>query len=267
MAKDPAFLFYSKDWLEGTAELSPEAKGVYIDLLCYQHQRGDIPSDPIKLSRLTRLNVDEFNKIWPEIENKFNQMDNRSVDRLVNRRLHQVITERNNKSIINRINGTFASIIRNNKNIDKKTYSVVRKDFNASMFIEVPTERLTERITEWITNWLTEWLKNGTESIANGNVNYNKVFNNICEEEKIEISEEFRNVILTWLKYKSEKGQSYKPTGLKTLINNLIHDTNSNDETARLWIEHSMKNNYQGIYPPSESRQSSKEPPKYPKLK
>jgi len=68
MAKDPAFLFYSKDWIEGTAELSPEAKGVYIDLLCYQHQRGDLPTESVKLRRLVRMGEEEFKKAWQEIE-------------------------------------------------------------------------------------------------------------------------------------------------------------------------------------------------------
>ena len=40
MSKDPAFLFYSSDWLSGTQRMSAEQKGKYIDLLCDQHQNG-----------------------------------------------------------------------------------------------------------------------------------------------------------------------------------------------------------------------------------
>jgi len=40
MAKDPAFLFYSSDFLSGTFTLSNEHKGMYITLLCLQHQKG-----------------------------------------------------------------------------------------------------------------------------------------------------------------------------------------------------------------------------------
>ena len=40
MSKDPAFLFYSSDWISGTMFLDHEQKGKFIDLLCAQHQRG-----------------------------------------------------------------------------------------------------------------------------------------------------------------------------------------------------------------------------------
>lgn len=40
MSKDPAFLFYSSDWISGTMFLSAEQKGKFIDLLCAQHQKG-----------------------------------------------------------------------------------------------------------------------------------------------------------------------------------------------------------------------------------
>lgn len=40
MAKDPAFLFYSSDFLTGTALLNYEEIGKYVKLLCYMHQHG-----------------------------------------------------------------------------------------------------------------------------------------------------------------------------------------------------------------------------------
>ena len=36
--KDPAFLFYSKDFYEGTRTMLPEERACYIDLMIYQHQ-------------------------------------------------------------------------------------------------------------------------------------------------------------------------------------------------------------------------------------
>lgn len=40
MAKDPAFLFYSSDFLTGTMFMSYEQIGLYIKMLCVQHQHG-----------------------------------------------------------------------------------------------------------------------------------------------------------------------------------------------------------------------------------
>lgn len=46
MAKDPAFLLYSSDFLTGTIFMTNEETGVYIKLLCIQHQKGRInPQD------------------------------------------------------------------------------------------------------------------------------------------------------------------------------------------------------------------------------
>lgn len=43
MAKDPAILFYTSDFLSGTAFFTDEQRGQYIKLLCEQHQNGHIP--------------------------------------------------------------------------------------------------------------------------------------------------------------------------------------------------------------------------------
>lgn len=43
--KDPAFLFYSKEFYEGTRLMFPEERACYIDLMIYQHQNGPIPDD------------------------------------------------------------------------------------------------------------------------------------------------------------------------------------------------------------------------------
>lgn len=42
MAKDPAFLFYTQDFLTGTIFMTDEEVGKYIRLLCAQHQHGGL---------------------------------------------------------------------------------------------------------------------------------------------------------------------------------------------------------------------------------
>jgi uncharacterized protein YdaU (DUF1376 family) len=42
MAKDPAVLLYTSDFLSGTYTMSDEQVGKYIRLLCYQHQKGKL---------------------------------------------------------------------------------------------------------------------------------------------------------------------------------------------------------------------------------
>lgn len=49
MAKDPAFLFYSQDFLVGTMAMPFDDRGKYITLLCYMQQNGRITEETIRL--------------------------------------------------------------------------------------------------------------------------------------------------------------------------------------------------------------------------
>lgn len=50
MSKDPAFLFYSKDFYEATRTMLPKERACYMDLLIYQHQNEFIPNDIERIS-------------------------------------------------------------------------------------------------------------------------------------------------------------------------------------------------------------------------
>ena len=66
MAKDPAILFYTSDFLTGTILMTNEQKGKYITLLCIQHQKGE-------LSEKDMLNIcSSYDK---EVFDKFTKTD------------------------------------------------------------------------------------------------------------------------------------------------------------------------------------------------
>lgn len=48
MAKDPAVLFYTSDFLSGTITMTMEQKGKYITLLCIQHQQGFLTDEDLE---------------------------------------------------------------------------------------------------------------------------------------------------------------------------------------------------------------------------
>jgi len=50
MAKDPAFLFYSSDFLTGVSDLTFEERGQYITLLCIHHQKGRLTQKMIDIA-------------------------------------------------------------------------------------------------------------------------------------------------------------------------------------------------------------------------
>lgn len=62
------------------------------------------------------------------------------------------------------------------------------------------------------------------------------------------VATEMREAVDTWLAYKKEKGQSYKPTGFKTFYKKLCEFSGNNPQVATAIIEQSMQNNYAGIF-------------------
>ena len=73
MAKDPAFLFYSSDFLNGVSDLTMEERGQYITLLCLQHQKGSLSEKTIRLS-VGSVSVDVMAKFQKdEAGNFFNE--------------------------------------------------------------------------------------------------------------------------------------------------------------------------------------------------
>ena len=172
MAKDPAFLFYVKDWIDGTAELSPREKGVYIDLLCYQHQRGGLPLEPSRLSRLSRLSQEEFDEIWSVIKCKFVQQNYMWI----NIRLQNEMFIRASKGKKKRISGIFACLIKKD-NLTKEQLSAIKKDFSVDLFLEFPDDVLQQEITIWYTKWFgfgDGLVGNLDNHSANANANANK---------------------------------------------------------------------------------------------
>jgi hypothetical protein len=75
-AKDPAFLFYPKDFLLGVANLTMEERGQYITLLCLQHQNGHLSKKTIWLalgSDLVIENSDVLKKFSVDVQGFYYQ--------------------------------------------------------------------------------------------------------------------------------------------------------------------------------------------------
>jgi hypothetical protein len=61
MAKDPAVLFYTSDFLSGTFTMDYEQKGKYITLLCIQHQKGFLTEKDLR-AVLQDTDIEIFDK-------------------------------------------------------------------------------------------------------------------------------------------------------------------------------------------------------------
>lgn len=160
--KDPAMLFYPKDWIEGTAQMTIEERGVYINLLAHQHQKDKLPNDLERLARLSNCDLKVFKKIWAYIQDKF-VVDG---DFVYNLKVNELKKERKINSLKNTISGTFASVLRFG-NFNKNDYNELKKAFSVEDWFDIPKELLTERLTVWC----TECLKNGKGTIEDANAN------------------------------------------------------------------------------------------------
>lgn len=166
--KDPAFLFYPKDWLQGTSQLMPDEKGVYIDLLAHQHQDGDLPNDTRRLARMVGISEQEFLVIWEQLKSKFVATNG---NRLVNQKLTEIVTERSTKSTTNKVIGQFAAIIRlSNMSNDEK--EKIKQEFKVEDFLGNSDRTVKEQLTEWLASRSksignAEYINTNKESLTN----------------------------------------------------------------------------------------------------
>lgn len=165
--KDPAFLFYSQDFLVGTMTMSFEDRGKYITILSLMHQQGRMSEETIRLL---------VGSISDNLKNKFSVDDNGLY---FNNRLETEI-EKRNKFIESRVNNGVKG--GRPKKENKPTNNLV-----------VNTSKASEKLIE-------------NENVIE-NVDYNKIvsmFNLICtklpkvekitESRKIKIKNRFKDI-------------------------------------------------------------------------
>lgn len=82
-------------------------------------------------------------------------------------------------------------------------------------------------------------------------INKEKQKENIKRNDSLEIPDyvapSFVSVMADWMRYKSERGESYKPTGLRAAYTELIKLSGNDPAKAREIILKAMSNNYKGF--------------------
>lgn len=163
MAKDPAFLFYSKDFYEGTRTMLPEERACYIDLLIYQHQNEIIPLD-LKRVVLYCNGVSEA-MLLTTLEAKFIKTDKGWY----NEKLKTVINERKLFSEKQSVNGLVGQFWKKSKAIlDRKSYSRLKELMLDKTNFEILTSIKNIEITK---DMLEAMLKHLEDENENNNLN------------------------------------------------------------------------------------------------
>ena len=138
MAKDPAFLFYSNDFISGTQFFSDSQVGIYIRLLCAQHQHGRLNEKDMMFICKT-YDKDVFSKFIKDSDGKwYNQ---RFEDEMFKRKKYSESRSKN-RSSIKKICSTYDNHMENeneNENIiDIKKENEIQKPDEKNYNLELP---------------------------------------------------------------------------------------------------------------------------------
>jgi hypothetical protein len=177
--KDPAFLFYSKDFYEGTRMMLPEERACYIDLLIYQHQNGYIPDEPKRLIMYCS-GVSEAT-LQATLQAKFKLCPKGWY----NEKLILTIEQRENYKTTQSDNGKFGQIVKKIKAIlgekDTKallfTFSSKAETIDFFSSLEISKHTLKDTLKQRLNN----------KAIANAIVNENKDVDLIKKEKEQKI--------------------------------------------------------------------------------
>ena len=123
MSKDPAILFFTSDFLTGTMFMTNEQVGIYIRLLCAQHQHGGIIDKPSFNSMTNGHDV---------VRQKFQE----SEEGFFNARMMEEVERRNHKSE-NLSNAAFERWQKHKENQTKKVGQGVSIDVHNENIITV----------------------------------------------------------------------------------------------------------------------------------
>lgn len=225
----PYLPLYVQDFLtdEKLIECSASATGVYIRIMCIMHK-----SEPYGVVLLKQKDKQTDNQIQNfalkllrslpydlnTIISGLNELISEGVLQLENDELHQ-----------KRMIKDFA--------ISKVRKEAGKKGGEKTQFAKANIEANAENETGTI-----------TETIIVDKPNYRLIFEKVLRVNNIELPQEFFDLILEWLKYKSEKGQTYKETGLKAFIVKAMTDCNGSAKTLKNMILYSTSNNYSGLF-------------------
>lgn len=212
MSKDPAFLFYSSDFLTGTALMTDEQIGKYIKLLCYQHQIGHLSErDMLKICKTH----DE------DIFSKFEKDEN---GLFYNARLKQEVEKRKAYSESRRQNRS-----KKDMNNISKTYVQHMENENENVIVNKNRNTIKNTIPN-----LDEFLKQGNECLKQANKSGDFTFSLTAKYEQ-------------WVADGWKDGHGSKIKNWKTKLKNTVPYLNPSKQSAKQdstgsWLAINKKN-------------------------
>ncbi len=219
--KDPAFLFYSSDFLSGTMLMSDEDVGKYIRLLCLQHQKGHLKEKDM-LSICKAFNEEIFSKFKKDengnyynerLEYESNKRRAYSESRR-NNRMKKEEKEAYEKDMKNICNSYEEHMENENINIDINTIENINKDIRGMGEEEKKPKK--------------------------------KTFEDVFSENQF--PEELENTLRDFIDMRKTIKKPMTTRALELLIKNLRKLTNLEDEQIAI-LNQSIEHSWQTVYP------------------
>lgn len=265
--KDPAFLFYSKDFYEGTRTMLPEERACFVDLMIYQHQQGPIPNDLDRV--LMYCSGVAISTLKATLEAKFKL----TPQGWVNARLGEVIEGRQEHAEKMRDSGKLGQFFKQaKKDLSAKDFKALR----AFIYEEYGKERLIETLRD-PQNTLQSTLKALLKHLANGdaNANANKVKDKgVKGEKETQTKEEIlfpweeESFLAAWNYWKEYKLEEHKfrfksPKSEQASLTELSNLAGGDMTQAIEIIRQSVSNGWKGLFalknePTSKSNQTKR---------
>lgn len=281
--KDPAFLFYSSDFLTGVRLMNYEEIGMYITLLSLQHQMYKLSEeDMLSICGKERPRVygkfvlDEegfyYNvRLRKEAEKRHNYVESRRLCRLKSDedkvRIYMILDEetgfikigssvnpkRRFKEISNPKNSAITvgenkkyKLIFISRIVERKIESTLHKKY-LNKKVKGEWFSLEKEDIEYIEKTYEERTENENE-IENENINknINEIINKFIKDNNF--SNELEESIVSWIDYKKQRREKYQDRGFRALLTQIKNKVNEYGENKMIEIiTASMASNYKGI--------------------
>ena len=223
---DPAFLFYSSDFITGVQDLTYEERGQYITMLCIQHQKGVVSSKWLSIN-LPNASSDVLAKFEKDEDGNF-----------FNPRLRAEAEKRKSYKPKKIAAATLGGLISKNK-VSKAHAKQIRYEFNIDDYDDLDTEEIKQSVSKWFKQML-----NLLEDV---NENENKDIDNNMSEKKFDFKESLlklgveKQVASDWLKVRSKKKASNTETAFKMLEKEVEKSNKTANECILICVENSWK--------------------------
>jgi len=86
--------WWPKDYISATRAKRLAERGAYCDLLFFQWELGVLPKDPSMLARLLGVGQEEFDDVWPAIQDKFVETEGGLVNLVLEKHREKAIHKR-----------------------------------------------------------------------------------------------------------------------------------------------------------------------------